>query len=111
MFYKKLNINGVEYLLAVNISGEGPPDDSVEAEVGMQYMDSQDGSIYKRTNAGWEKEIVTDSSTVVNQDAQGVSWAAFSDHLVNYMAMYGDIASALDIIIEIQNELIGGVAK
>lgn len=54
MFYKKLTINGVEYDLAVNISGSGAP--TVEGAVGLLYMDENNGDLYKCTAIGvWKK--------------------------------------------------------
>lgn len=52
--YKKLKINGVEYPLAVNISGVGAPTNSIEANVGMFYMNENNGEVYKRTREGWK---------------------------------------------------------
>lgn len=54
MYYKNLKINGVEYPFAVNITGEGAPTSSTEAEVGMFYMDETNGKIYKFTPDGWK---------------------------------------------------------
>lgn len=53
MYYKSLKINEIEYLLAVNLSGEGAPTSSLEAEVGMFYMDKTNGDLYKFTPGGW----------------------------------------------------------
>ena len=49
MFYEKLNINGTEFPLAVNIKGAGAPTASTAAEVGMFYMDTTTGDVYKCT--------------------------------------------------------------
>ena len=53
MFHRELNINGIQYKLAVNISGKGAPTSSTEADVGMFYMDENNGEVYKRTPNGW----------------------------------------------------------
>ena len=50
-YYKKLNINGTEFLLAVNLDGWGAPTASTAASVGMFYLDRDDGSVYKCVNA------------------------------------------------------------
>lgn len=49
MFYTKININGTEYPIAVNISGARAPGTSTAAEVGMFYMDTNTGDVYKCT--------------------------------------------------------------
>lgn len=49
MYYTQLNINGVDYPLAVNITGAGAPTTSTAAEVGMFYMDTTTGDVYKCT--------------------------------------------------------------
>ena len=79
MFYKNLSINGVEYPIAVNITGEGAPTEATEGEVGMFYMNTLNGELFKLTVDGWESVL-------------------------------GDIETALDSIIAIQNSLIGGEA-
>lgn len=55
MYYKKLKINGIEYPLAVNLTGVGAPPSSLEAEFGMFYMDEAEGVVYKFTFNGWER--------------------------------------------------------
>ena len=54
MYYKKLKINGTEYPLAVNLTGVGAPPGSLEAEIGMFYMDEAESVVYKFTSNGWE---------------------------------------------------------
>lgn len=49
MFYTKIAIDGTEYPLAVNITGVGAPTASTAAEVGMFYMDTSSGMVYKCT--------------------------------------------------------------
>ncbi len=51
MFYSNMNINGSEFQLAVNITGKGEPTTSTEANVGMLYMDTESGALYKCTAA------------------------------------------------------------
>lgn len=51
MYHKKLNINGTDYPIAVNIAGAGAPTASTAAEVGMFYMDTDTGDVYKCTAA------------------------------------------------------------
>ena len=117
MFYDKLNINGVEYQLHTTLTGEGPPPESLEAEVGMRYMDTESEAYYKRTVNGWFKEIVySDSETDgVRCDSVGISYQRFQDHVVEFSERFyridetiGDIENALDGIIAMQNSLIGG---
>ena len=55
-FYDSLRINGIDYPIAVNISGNGAPTPGTEAEVGMLYMDTDTGDLYKCTAVGvWNK--------------------------------------------------------
>lgn len=49
MYHKNLNINGTDYPIAVNIAGAGAPTASTAAEVGMFYMDTDTGDVYKCT--------------------------------------------------------------
>ena len=116
MFYDKLNINGVEYQLHTTLTGEGPPPESLEANVGMRYMDTESEAYYKKTHNGWQKEIV-DSTEYDGQhwDSVGVSLWTFSNHVVECAEKFfdienniGDIDTALDSILAIQNTLIGG---
>jgi hypothetical protein len=54
-YYSKITINGEEFSFAVNIVGSGAPTSSIEANVGMFYMNSDDGSVYKCVGTGvWE---------------------------------------------------------
>ena len=111
MYFKKIVINGVEYPIAVTITGIGPPTDSVEAEVGMKYMDTDNQAFYKRTPSGWAKEIYGESGVEGfegNWDEQGVSYLKFLNFLIQYDADMGEIETALDNIIAMQNLLIGG---
>lgn len=60
MLYRRMIINGNEYPLAVNQQGSGKPDTETPGAVGVLYMDTDDGSLYKCTAAGndsctWEK--------------------------------------------------------
>ena len=67
MFYKKLNINETEYPLAVNITGKGAPTSNTEGEIGMLYMNTEDGSMYKCVEEGtWEP--IVDLSDYPTQD-------------------------------------------
>lgn len=52
MYYKALNINGVEYRIAVNITGSGAPTAETEGVVGMFYMDEDTGEVYKCLGGG-----------------------------------------------------------
>ena len=72
-YYKKLNINGTEYPIAVNITGQGAPSELTEAEVGMLYMDTDTGKMYKRTPDGWVKEaaLLEEVLNVLPTDDEG----------------------------------------
>lgn len=74
MFHKNITINGENYPLAVNITGEGAPTEATEGEVGMLYMNTLNGELYKRTADGW-------------------------------VSVLGDIDTALDSIIAIQDKM------
>ena len=50
-FYKRLIINGTEYRLAVGQSGKGAPGSATLGAVGMTYMDTDTGALYKCTAA------------------------------------------------------------
>lgn len=47
MYYKALNINGVEYKIAVNITGHGAPTAATEGVAGMFYIDEDTDDVYK----------------------------------------------------------------
>lgn len=120
MFYSKLNINGVEYKLYATLTGEGPPPESLEAEVGMRYMDTESEAYYKRTNNGWVKEIANkdDDTDGVRQDSIGVSFQRFSDHVVEFSErLYvteeavGNFEAALDATLALCDSYIGGEAE
>lgn len=49
MLYRRLIINGTEYMLAVSQSGSGAPKETTEGAAGVLYMDTDDGSLYKCT--------------------------------------------------------------
>lgn len=51
MLYKRLIINGTEYLLAVGQSGPGVPGTDTLGAIGVLYMNTDDGSLYKCTGA------------------------------------------------------------
>lgn len=51
MYYKNLNINGTEFKIAVNIAGAGVPTTATEGAVGMLYMNTNNGDLYKCTAA------------------------------------------------------------
>ncbi len=51
MLYRRLIINGTEYVLAVSQSGSGAPAETTVGAVGVLYMDTDDGSLYKCTGA------------------------------------------------------------
>ena len=51
MLYRRLIINGTEYMLAVSQSGSGAPKETTVGAVGVLYMDTDDGSLYKCTGA------------------------------------------------------------
>ena len=81
MYYKKLKINGTEYLLAVNISGMGAPTDDTEASVGMFYMDENDGKVYKLTPDGWEDITVEIVQTTGSSEKVVMSQKAVTKEL------------------------------
>lgn len=53
MFYRKININGIEFPLAVNLSGPGEPTEYTYGDIGMFYMNEENGDVYKKTAEGW----------------------------------------------------------
>ena len=57
MLYKRLIINGKEYLLAVSQAGSGAPEAATPGSLGIQYMDTDTGDLYKCTggeDGAWE---------------------------------------------------------
>ena len=66
MYYKNLRINGVDYPIAVNITGNGAP--TIEAEIGMLYMDIDNGEVYKFMPEGW-KSINAECIEKINKQA------------------------------------------
>lgn len=61
MLYKRLIINGKEYLLAVSQAGSGAPAAATPGSLGILYMDTDTGDLYKCTggeDGAWEwKEL------------------------------------------------------
>lgn len=84
-YVKSLNLFGVEAKEIPSIAGSGAPTTETEGAVGCLYMDTDTGAMYKCI-------AVTDGA---------YEWVDVNDKL-------GDIETALDSIIAIQNELIGG---
>lgn len=61
MLYKRLIINGTEYLLAVSQSGSGAPAAATPGAAGVLYMDTDTGELYKCTGGeegGWVWEAL-----------------------------------------------------
>ena len=85
-YVKHLNIYGVEAKEIPCINGEGEPTESTEGAVGCLYMDVNTGCIYK----------------CISVDNFTYTWVSAEGNV-------GDIESALDEIIAIQNALIGDV--
>ena len=85
-FVKHLNIFGVEAKEIPCIQGIGAPTESTEGAVGCLYMDTDTGEIYK----------------CIAVENYKRTW-------INTEEKIGDIESALDEIIAIQNALIGDV--
>lgn len=85
-YVKHLNIYGVEAKEVPCINGVGEPTGSTEGAVGCLYMDTDTGEIYKCI------AVENDERTWINTNEK-----------------IGDIESALDEIIAIQNALIGDV--
>ena len=48
-FYKRLIINGTEFLLAVGQTGKGAPTSATPGTEGITYMDTDTGTLYKCT--------------------------------------------------------------
>ena len=88
-FVKKFDFFGVEASQIPCITGSGAPTAATEGAVGCLYMDTDSGSVYKCTAAA----------------AGAYTWQAFGG---TDDATLGDIEAALDSIIAIQNQLIGG---
>lgn len=60
MYYKALNINGVEYKIAVNITGYGAPTAQTDGVAGMLYIDEEADKVYICLGNGeWKEFSVT----------------------------------------------------
>lgn len=81
MYYKKLKINGVEYPLAVNISGVGAPTIDTQASVGMLYMDETNGEVWKLTPEGWVSTEVEIAQGIGKSLTAVMSQKAVTDEL------------------------------
>ena len=81
MYYKKLKINGVEYPLAVNISGVGAPTIDTQASVGMLYMDETNGEVWKLTPEGWVSTAVEIAQGIGKSLTAVMSQKAVTDEL------------------------------
>lgn len=51
MLYKRLILNGQEFILAVGKSGAGAPTSTTEGSPGLSYLDEETGKMYKCTAA------------------------------------------------------------
>ncbi len=135
MFHTRININGTNYPLAVNIVGTNAPTSSTAGEVGMFYMSTTSKLVYKCTAVSgntytWVPLIPQDVSVnaaanlVVRRDTYGqvvlpeqqeseieneVDIAVSGRAVRRYVAnVIGNIETALDGIIATQESLIGG---
>ena len=80
MFYNEIKINGTGYPLAVNITGSGVPTAATEAEVGMLYMDTDTGELYKCTAPGtWVKVVDVNSTANALKGAERGTVVAMGD--------------------------------
>ncbi len=59
MLYKRLIINGKEYLLAVSQAGSGAPTATTPGAPGLLYMDTDTGDLYKCRSADAVNEVYT----------------------------------------------------
>lgn len=90
MLYKRLIINGQEMQLAVNQTGKGAPTASTPGSVGVLYMDTDTGDVYKCTGGEdgawlWEglgsggsalpEYTDADKGKVLTITADGPAWA------------------------------------
>ena len=88
-YVKNLNMFGIEAKEIPCIRDEGAPTETTEGAIGCLYMDENDGEIYKR---------------VVGDDGEH-TW---ENVLSPVDKQIGEVETALDSIIAIQNALIGG---
>lgn len=66
MLYKRLIINGTEYLLAVSQAGSGAPTAATSGSVGVLYMDTDTGDLYKCTGGeagAWKWEQLSEGGS------------------------------------------------
>lgn len=59
MLYRRLIIDDTEFLIAVGQRGKGQPSESTPGSVGVTYMDTDTGDMYKCTGADEENKAYT----------------------------------------------------
>ena len=127
-YVKSLNLFGTEIALIPAIPGIGTPEGKIPKETGLLYLDTSSGKLWKCVGDAWiagEGSVEIDLSNYytkeeVEQLAEEVvagldypSKAEVWDDAIaaaEFVAAreIGDIASVLDSIIAMQEELIGG---
>ena len=102
MLYKKRIIaDGVEYLIAVNIADSGTPTSNTEASVGMLYMDTDTGEMYKCTSAvngvyTWKNIGNFGEITLTSPDGEGAYFNAEDGNaVITFYGTHGDEAVIL----------------
>lgn len=98
MLYKRLIINGQEMRLAVNQTGKGAPTASTPGSVGVLYMDTDTGDVYKCTggeDGAWLWEGLgsggsalppyteSDYGKFLSCSAEGLVWVELADAEAN----------------------------
>lgn len=111
-FVKFFNLFGTRVRQIPCLKGSGAPNGETKGAVGCLYMNTDNGNLYKctasvdgvctwaRVGAGGSGGSV-DLDTTLTQAGMAADAKAVGDR-------FGDVETALDGIIAIQNELIGG---
>ena len=111
-YVNSFNMFGTDVKQTPCITGSGAPTTAIEGAVGCLYMDSDTGAIYKCTAVtdgaySWRKVGEGGSGDSVELD-ETLTQAGMAADAKAVGDKIGNIETALDEIIELQNELIGG---
>lgn len=118
MLYKRLIINGTEYLLAVSQSGSGAPTAATPSAVGVLYMDTDTGALYKCTGGeegAWvwvEAETASSGGSTGGDTAtttHGVIWDLVNITSSNSAVSVADGASLVAVLTAADGYTLGDV--
>ena len=112
-FVKFFNLFGTRVRQIPCLKGSGTPNGETKGAVGCLYMNTDNGYLYKctavvdgvctwaRVGAGGSGGGSVDLDTTLTQAGMAADAKAVGDR-------FGDVETALDAIIDIQNQILGG---